>query len=517
MNTTITNLLEATPAAIVVTTPDEMVVYWNGRGEALFGYESSDALGRFLHQIIVPSSEFTENQEFLHKTLEVGFGSLECLRQRKNGSMVYVYISSKILYNARGGIEFVLSSIKDMTRVKLLSDMTVETDFLDRTKREQFDTLRQSEEQFQLLVEGAQDYSSIMLSPEGRIVSWNVGAERVNGYKANEIIGKHFSCLYPLETVSPNNPEWELRTAIEQGHSEDEGWRLRKDGLNFWANVLITALFGTDGSLRGFSHVMRDMTQQKQAEAIQYKNVQLQNAAEAKNRFLANMSHELRTPLNGIIGFAEFLVDGKPGALNPKQKEYLEDILNSGKHLLQLVGDVLDLAKAGSGKMELSPERFSLRKAIEEVCIVAKPIAQKKCILIEVNMAPEPGQVILDQQKFKQVLYNLLSNAIKFNLDGGKVEIHVELPDPDRLKLVVTDTGIGIKAEDIGRLFNEFEQLESGFSRHHEGTGLGLALTRKIVELQGGTIEAQSEVGKGSSFMIVLPLSRRISLPELSI
>jgi signal transduction histidine kinase len=259
------------------------------------------------------------------------------------------------------------------------------------------------------------------------------------------------------------------------------------------------------------------MTQQKQAEAMQYKNVQLQNAAEAKDRFLANMSHELRTPLNGIIGFAEFLVDGKPGALNPKQKEYLEDILNSGKHLLQLVGDVLDLAKAGSGKMELSPERFSLRKAIEEICAVAKPIAQKKCILIEVNMVPEPGEIILDQQKFKQVLYNLLSNAIKFNLDGGKVEIRVELPDPDRFKLVVTDTGIGIKAEDIGRIFNEFEQLESGFSRHHEGTGLGLALTRKIVELQGGTIEAQSEVGKGSSFMIVLPLLRRISLPKLSI
>jgi signal transduction histidine kinase len=236
------------------------------------------------------------------------------------------------------------------------------------------------------------------------------------------------------------------------------------------------------------------------------RTLQAETANRIKSEFLANMSHELRTPLNGIIGFAEFLVDGKPGTLNPKQKEYLEDILNSGKHLLQLINDVLDLAKVEAGKMELSPERFALREAIKEVCAVAKAIAQKKRIQIEIDVAPELGEVTLDQQKVKQVLYNLLSNAIKFTDDAGKVKILATTHEADRFRLVVKDTGIGIKPEDLPRLFREFEQLGSGTTRLYEGSGLGLALTRKFVELQGGTIDVESEVGKGSSFTVELPL-----------
>jgi two-component system sensor histidine kinase/response regulator len=239
--------------------------------------------------------------------------------------------------------------------------------------------------------------------------------------------------------------------------------------------------------------------------ALYHKNIELQRASESKNRFLANMSHELRTPLNGMIGFAEFLVDGKPGTVNAKQTEYLEDILNSGKHLLQLINDVLDLAKVEAGKMELNPEEFCLGKAIEEVCSIAKPIAQKRSIHIEVHVAPEIDGVRLDQQKFKQVLYNLLSNAVKFSDDGGLVEVFATTEDEHCFRLLVRDTGIGIKPEDIQRLFKEFSQLDSGISRRHEGTGLGLALARRIVELQGGTIGVESEFGKGSGFTVVLP------------
>jgi signal transduction histidine kinase len=240
--------------------------------------------------------------------------------------------------------------------------------------------------------------------------------------------------------------------------------------------------------------------------ALDEKNIELENAARVKDQFVANMSHELRTPLNGIIGFAEFLADGKPGTLNPKQKEYLEDILNSGKHLLQLLNDVLDLAKVQAGKMELNPEKFSLRETIEEVCAVAKPMAKKKGISVEIYIAPELGDITLDRRKFKQVLYNLLSNALKFTGDGGKVQLFAEPRDPHRFKLVVKDTGIGIKPEDLGRLFKEFEQLESDVRRRQEGTGLGLALTRRIVELLGGKIDVESEIDKGSSFTIELPL-----------
>jgi signal transduction histidine kinase len=221
------------------------------------------------------------------------------------------------------------------------------------------------------------------------------------------------------------------------------------------------------------------------------------------------MSHELRTPLNGIIGFAEFLIDGKPGKLNPKQSEYLGDILNSGRHLLQLINDVLDLAKVEAGKMELTPETFPLRKAIEEVCAVVRPLVQKKSIQVLVDVSPLLGDVTLDQQKLKQVLFNLLSNAVKFTDDGGRVEILAQPNGPRRFNLAVKDTGIGIRPEDIQRLFTEFEQLESGTSRRYEGTGLGLALTRKIVEMQDGTIGVESEVGKGSTFTVVLPLNQK--------
>jgi len=381
----------------------------------------------------------------------------------------------------------------------------ISEDITERKRAEE--ALRLSEERFRLSVEGVQDYAIFMLSPEGHVASWNAGAERIKGYRADEIIGKHFSCFYPQEAIAQGKPELELQIARAQGHTVDEDWRVRKDGEQFWANVAISALFDSEGALQGFANITRDMTEHRRIECALYnKNVELQDASKAKDRFLANMSHELRTPLNGIIGFAEFLVDGKPGTLNPKQKEYLEDILSSGKHLLQLINDVLDLAKVEAGKMELSPERFALREAIEEVCAVANGIAQKKRIQIEIDVAPELGEVTLDQQKFKQVLYNLLSNAIKFTDDGGKVKILATTHEAHRFRLVVKDTGIGIKAEDVRRLFREFEQLVSGAARCHEGTGLGLALTRKIMELQGGTIGVESEVGKGSSFTIELPL-----------
>ncbi|MDB6027774.1 MAG: sensor signal transduction histidine kinase [Verrucomicrobiales bacterium] len=242
-------------------------------------------------------------------------------------------------------------------------------------------------------------------------------------------------------------------------------------------------------------------------EQAEVRSEQSESANLAKSQFLANMSHELRTPLNAIIGFAEFLGDGKPGPLNPKQKEYLGDILNSGKHLLQLINDVLDLSKVEAGKMKLNLESFTLVQAVEEVCAVAKPMAQKKSIRVTVRIPSEINLVTLDQQKFKQILYNLISNGIKFTDDGGEVEISAAPIERDQFKLSVRDTGIGIQQEDIKRLFREFEQLEAGTARRYEGTGLGLALTRKLVELHGGVIGVESEVGKGSTFSVILPFT----------
>jgi len=250
-----------------------------------------------------------------------------------------------------------------------------------------------------------------------------------------------------------------------------------------------------------------DITKRKEMELdLHEKNIELQHAAQAKNSFLANMSHELRTPLNGIIGFSELLVDGLPGDVNAEQKEYLEDILASSQHLLQLINDVLDLAKVEAGKVELHPETFSLREAIAQVCSVAHPLVQKKKIELITTFASGLDDVTLDEQKLKQVLYNLLSNAVKFTEEHGRIEIMIALHGANHFILAVRDTGIGIKPENIKRLFKEFEQLDEGTTRRYQGTGLGLALTRKIVEMQGGSIKVESEFGQGSTFTVTLPL-----------
>jgi len=245
---------------------------------------------------------------------------------------------------------------------------------------------------------------------------------------------------------------------------------------------------------------------QRRTEQAEARSELSETANLTKNQFLANMSHELRTPLNGIIGFTEFLIDENPGPLKPKQKEYLGDVLNCARHLLQLINDVLDLAKVDAGKMELYPEIFPVHKAVEEVAAVIKAIAQKKHIVVGIEIGAGLDAVKLDQRKFKQVLYNLLSNAVKFSDDRGEVGIHIRRLDTHQLEVQVRDTGIGIKAEDIDRLFTEFEQLDSGTARRFEGTGLGLALTKRIIEFQGGHISVESDLGRGSVFTVVLPV-----------
>jgi signal transduction histidine kinase len=217
------------------------------------------------------------------------------------------------------------------------------------------------------------------------------------------------------------------------------------------------------------------------------------------------MSHELRTPLNCIIGFTEFVIDEKPGPLLPKQKEYLNDVRNSARHLLQLINDVLDLAKVDAGKMELCPEVFPMHKAVEEVIAVMKGVALQKHITIDFDVEAGLDTVRLDQKKLKQVLYNLLSNAVKFTDDGGSVDIYARRLNQQQIEVRIRDTGIGMKTENIGRLFTEFEQLDSSPARRFEGTGLGLALTKKIIEFQGGRISVATELGTGSVFTIILP------------
>jgi signal transduction histidine kinase len=228
------------------------------------------------------------------------------------------------------------------------------------------------------------------------------------------------------------------------------------------------------------------------------------------------MSHELRTPLNAIIGFAELMHDGKVGAVSARQQEYLDDILTSSRHLLQLINDVLDLSKVEAGKMEFRPEPVDLAKLIREVKDILRTLAAQKQIQVEVEIDAGVTGVLADPAKLKQVLYNYLSNAIKFTPDEGRVVVRVAPEGPEAFRLEVEDTGIGIRPEDMDRLFVEFQQLDSSMAKKHAGTGLGLALTKRIVEAQGGQVGARGAPGRGSLFSAVLPRITRRAAGEKS-
>jgi len=237
---------------------------------------------------------------------------------------------------------------------------------------------------------------------------------------------------------------------------------------------------------------------------IQDKSRQLEIAGQHKSEFLANMSHELRTPLNAIIGFSEVLVEKMFGELNAKQEDYLKDIHSSGKHLLSLINDILDLSKIEAGRMDLEPSSFDVPNALANALTLIRERATRHSIALELQVDPQMGEIHADERKFKQILLNLLSNAVKFTPDGGKVEVSAK-KDGATLEVAVRDTGIGIAPEDQQAVFEEFRQVGRHYTNKNEGTGLGLALTKRFVELHGGRLWLESEPGKGSTFTFTIP------------
>jgi PAS domain S-box-containing protein len=251
---------------------------------------------------------------------------------------------------------------------------------------------------------------------------------------------------------------------------------------------------------------------------LELQNRRMQEANRLKSEFLANMSHELRTPLNAIIGFAELLYDGQVETASPQHREFVGDILTSGRHLLQLINDVLDLAKVEAGKLDFRPEPVDVARLVGEVVSITRATAAAKHLAVSVEISPAVVDLVLDPNRFKQVAYNYVSNALKFTPDGGRVAIRVTPEGRAMFRLEVEDTGPGIDAADVGRLFTEFQQLEAGASKRHQGTGLGLALTRKLVEAQGGSVGVRSSRGEGSAFHALLPRrateQRAVQVPQ---
>jgi PAS domain S-box-containing protein len=377
--------------------------------------------------------------------------------------------------------------------------------FHDMTERKKAEkALRQSEERFRLLVSEVLDYAILMLDPEGRIASWNAGAERIKGYQAQEIIGQHFSRFYPPEDVEGGKPAHELKVAAEQGRFEDEGWRVRKNGSRFWANVVITALRDGTGQLRGFAKVTRDITERKHTQDIIMRaKEEAERASKFKDQFLSTMSHELRTPLNAVLGFSDLLADERYGPLNDRQQRYVAHIHTGGKHLLKLISDILDLSKIEAGRMEINGEDVTVSSAFTEVISALYPLAEKKSQVLLQRAEPNL-HVYADAMRFKQVLTNLVGNAIKFTPERGRIELVARQVD-EQVRIEVRDNGPGIPPEQQQRIFEAFVRLaQTGNAT--EGTGLGLAITARLVELHGSKLAIESQLGKGTCFYFSFPL-----------
>ncbi len=389
----------------------------------------------------------------------------------------------------------------------------------DVTQRKQSEqALRASEEKYRSLIDHIPDV--VWTADSNReLIYISSNAVNVLGYSSEELLEQgrqiRMDRIHPDDVARVGQAYQRL---FSEGETFDEEYRFRrKDGDWIWLHNRALTTWQREGIMCA-DGIFKDITQRRLVEsALQQTKEAAESANLAKSQFLANMSHELRTPLNAIIGFSEILADKTFGEMNDRQLKYSNNILNSGRHLLQLINDILDLAKVEAGRVELMRNEFNVAKALAEVQTIVKTLAHKKHISIEVWMVPDLPSLFADEAKFKQIMYNLLSNAIKFTSDGGKVFVAADIQnaaDTDQgqmgesLRIAVSDTGIGIKANDQERIFNEFEQVDSSYGRQQQGTGLGLALTKRLVELHGGRIWLESEgvEGKGSTFTFLIPL-----------
>ena len=363
--------------------------------------------------------------------------------------------------------------------------------------------LRDNEERLRLIIDGVKEYGIFGLDPNGHVTSWNTGAERIKGYSEADILGRHFSLFYPPQ-ARDTAPYLALQAATREGRYEEEAWRQRRDGSLFWANVVITAQRDASGTLRGFSKITRDITDRRNAEAaLRTAREEAENASRAKSEFLSRMSHELRTPLNSILGFAQLL---EMDTGTPAQQAQVRHILRAGRHLLGLINEVLDIARIESGRLAMSPEPLALRPLLQEVSLLLSPQADSADIRLRLRLPDDLATTLCvqaDRQRLVQVLLNLLSNAIKYNHPGGHVEVRVQA-DSDTVTLSVIDNGPGIAAEDLERLFIPFERLGAAASEV-EGTGLGLALSKSLLEQMDGSLGVHSTPGEGSTFSLTLP------------
>jgi PAS domain S-box-containing protein len=478
--------------AIFALDPGGHVITWNVGAMRIKGYTPAEILGRHFSVFYPPEAIATGHPEHeLREAIRVGRYEDEGWRVRKDGSLFWANVVITALRDERGNLVGFAKVTRDLTE-----------------RRAAEESLRQSEERFRLLVEGVQDYAIFMLDPEGRIMSWNPGAQALKQYRAEEIIGHHFSAFYPSRDVAEGKPARELEIALRTGKYEEEGWRIRKDGSLFWASVLITAVHGDDGTLIGFSKVTRDLTERRKAQeraiADTRRITEIETASRTKSEFLTAMSHELRTPINATMGYADLLLMEIGGPMAAPQREYVSRIRGSQEHLLAIINDLLNYGRIEAGQLNYDIGEAPLHELVDKVFPLVEPQAIAKGLTLVMRPCPPGLLVRVDRIKGEQIIVNLLSNAVKFTPAGGRVSVGCALADGIG-RITVEDTGPGILPEKQEAIFAPFVQLGRSLTSGHEGTGLGLAISRDLARAMGGDVTVESAAGRGARFTLTLP------------
>ncbi|EFO80723.1 two-component hybrid sensor and regulator [Oscillochloris trichoides DG-6] len=453
------------------------------------GYTREDLLGRPFIEILSPRSIPDFEHIFPLFKQQGSVRDLEFEMRKKNGTLMPVLISATAVYDECGNY--------------LMSRSTV----FDNTERKKAElALRETEERTRLLIESSPD-AIVLFSEQGEVVQLNRAFEQMTGYTSAQMLGRtpeHIGLIMPDMT-------WDLALMVSHDLAEHHYFTtidLQIQRANGEMLDVAMRVFGL--TLQGQPHylaTLRDVTTEKHAEEkLRQANVALAHAARTKDEFLASMSHELRTPLNAILGLSEALIEGVRGPLNERQLDALHNIEASGQHLLALINDILDLSKVEAGRLDLQIEAVSVAEVCQASLLFVKEQALKKSLRLSFHLDDQMAEMDADPRRLKQMLVNLLSNAVKFTPPKGHVNLHVTIDlEAEQIVFVVEDTGIGIAQDDLPRLFQPFKQLDSRLSRQHEGTGLGLALVRRLAEMHGGGVMVESELGKGSRFSIQLP------------
>ncbi len=498
--------------AIFGLSPTGVIRSWNVGAARILGYHADEAVGRDFSLFYEPADLFSgKPQHELDVARKEGRIEDEGWRVRKDGTRFWANTVITAVHNADGSVSGFAKVTRDLT-----------------TRRLAEERLRESEENFRLLVAAVKDYAIFLLDPTGHIATWNAGAQAIKGYKPEEIIGKYFGVFYSDAENAAGKPALELKIARAEGRFEEEGWRVRKDGSRFWANVVITAVHDETGTLRGFTKVTRDVTVRKRADEVQRALIEqrearlkaeeeqrrveasyraAQEANRSKDQFLMILSHELRTPMTAIIGWARLLPTLSPS--DPVIPQALESIARSADLQAQLIDDMLDVSRIVSGKLRLNLQMVDVADVLNAAVESVRPSAVARNVTLVTSLAGDIGLICADSTRLQQIAWNLLTNAVKFTPGEGRVELSARRT-PSHIEITVKDNGQGIASEFLPHIFEPFRQEETPQTRVHGGLGLGLSIVRYLTEAQGGTIMAESAGSmKGATFSLSLPLGMK--------